>query len=210
MAKVPALEHHKKHGCNVSRCFKYHKARDLGITEEVGLWLLCFLTNRHQQVPVDGIRSWPYTIFSGVPLGPKFILGHISDIKRYILHYSVSSFVDDTKVLREVSTNENTQLLQTDLQALHNWAQETSCCSSAINWNTWLTPWGKDGLSHIQTQYGSNVITQENVNDLGVILNCDGTFTVHIVSVAKKSKIPFRLYSPHHPNERNTAHVDLI
>ena len=37
-------------------------------------------------------------------------------------------------------------------------------------------------------QDGSNIATEENVKDLGITLSCDGTFTAHIVNVAKKAR----------------------
>ncbi|XP_076051836.1 uncharacterized protein LOC143031623 [Oratosquilla oratoria] len=131
---LQALEHHKnmdvvyldfsKAFDKVDHSVLLHKAQNLGIRGKVGLWLYCFLTTGcggWYKIPVVHNDQWSTT---GVSAWPLLFLMHMSDNNEYILQPSVSSFVDDTRILREVSTDEDAQLLQTDLQALYKWAEE--------------------------------------------------------------------------------------
>ena len=107
-----------------------HKLRDSGITGKLGVWLHCFLTKREQSVAVGGAVSKPSIVTSGVPqgsvLGPILFLIHITDINEHIMHSSVASFADDTRVLREVSSTTDADLLQADLTMIYSWAEQNN------------------------------------------------------------------------------------
>ena len=107
-----------------------HKIREMDITGKLGMWLHSFLTDREQCVAAGGAVSRPSVVNSGVPqgsvLGPLLFLIHISDIKRQVLHSSVASFADDTRVLKEVSSISDAKQLQTDLASLYSWAEQNN------------------------------------------------------------------------------------
>ena len=102
------------------------KLKSLGIRGEVGRWLADFLTNREQTVLVDGSKSNPQPVISGVPqgsvLGPLLFLILIGDIDQNIASSFVSSFADDTRIGRQVEDTEDIRLLQADLKAVYDWA----------------------------------------------------------------------------------------
>lgn len=171
-----------------------HKTRQMGITGKLGMWLHSFLTGREQCVAAGGAVSQPSEVTSGVPqgsvLGPLLFLIHISDINIHVLHSSVVSFADDTRVLKEVSSISDADQLQTDLTSLYSWAEHNNMSfnnnkfehihysPAGINYNT-FTYTAPDG---------SHVDTKEFIRDLGITLSCDGNFTQHIHNVVKKAR----------------------
>ena len=76
------------------------KMNKLGISGNLGRWIHSFLTNRTQSVAVNGCKSKPSEVKSGVPqgsvLGPLLFLILIGDIDKDISSLFVSSFADDT------------------------------------------------------------------------------------------------------------------
>ena len=106
------------------------KLKSLGIQGEIGRWLIDFLTNHKQTVLVDGRKSAPHDVTSGVPqgsvLGPLLFLILIGDIDQNIAFSFISSFADDTRVGRNIEDFEDIQLLQADLDAIYNWAESNN------------------------------------------------------------------------------------
>ena len=76
------------------------KLKDMGIQGHVGRWIHQFITGRTQSVLVNGCRSKPAKVLSGVPqgsvLGPLLFLVLIGDIDQNIASAFLSSFADDT------------------------------------------------------------------------------------------------------------------
>ena len=79
-----------------------HKLKSMGITGDLGNWLLNFLSDRKHFVRMPGGVSNDGPVLRGVPQGT--VLGHLlflvllSDISKVINHSSVVSFADDTRV----------------------------------------------------------------------------------------------------------------
>ena len=55
-------------------------------------------------------------------LGPIQFLIHISDVNNEITDSTVSCLADDTRILRGIKDEEDTQMLQNDLHKLYEWA----------------------------------------------------------------------------------------
>ena len=110
-----------------------HKLREKGISGRVGCWISAFLdsSSRQQAVVVDGCVSELSPVISGVPqgtvLGPVLFLVHIADIADSLsAGTEASSFADDTKVTRQVSTKEDCDDLQADLTKVYTWAEHVN------------------------------------------------------------------------------------
>ena len=82
------------------------KMKSLGIRGNIIKWIKEFLTNREQKVIVNGAKSNPKAVLSGVPqgsaLGPLIFLIMIRDIDSNIRHANVRSFADDTRALNKI------------------------------------------------------------------------------------------------------------
>ena len=163
------------------------KLKSLGIRGEIGRWLTDFLTNRKQAVLVDGRKSAPQRVTSGVPqgsvLGPLLFLILIGDIDQNIAFSFISSFADDTRVGRHIEDFEDIQLLQADLDAVYNWKESNNIEFNSdkfellryrLRGSTVQNPAG------YKSNIGSEIEEKTHVKDLGVKVSSDTTFSGHI------------------------------
>ena len=97
-----------------------------GFHSEIIRWIESFLTNRSQQVIVDGYMSITAPIISGVPqgtvLGPILFLIFINDIASCVSHSTLRCFADDTRIYRSISDLNNVRKLQSDLEEVTKWS----------------------------------------------------------------------------------------
>ena len=96
-----------------------------GISHKIINWIQSFLTNRSQRVAVRGALSTELPVSSGVPqgsvLGPTLFLIYINDLPRAV-SCNVSLYADDTLLYSEVNSNQEKQLFQMNINALHDWS----------------------------------------------------------------------------------------
>ena len=101
------------------------KLKALGVKRKLGRWIHNFLTARKQQVVVHGVKSNVTNVTSGNPqgtfLGPILYLIYISDISSNIEAIK-QVYVDDTKVTKGITSEEDVENLQEDLNKLYDWA----------------------------------------------------------------------------------------
>ena len=161
----------------------------LGINGKVGKWLHSFLTNKTQTVIVNGEKSDPAPVLSGVPqgsvIGPLLFLVLIGDIDKDIYSSFLSSFADDTRVGHSIASAEDAKLLQDDLNSVYNWAAENNMEFNSKKFE--LLRYGKNNDLKSSTSYTSNtgdpIATKEYTKDLGVTMSSSGDFKDHISNV---------------------------
>lgn len=104
-----------------------HKLKRLGIDNKVTSWIRSFLTNRSQQVLVEGNCSDRLPVLSGVPqgsvLGPCLFLAYINDLPDSVKS-RVRLFADDTIVYLVIRSSSSAESLQQDLKLLELWEQD--------------------------------------------------------------------------------------
>ena len=87
-------------------------------------WIRSFLLGRTQAVVLEGERSAEAPVTSGVPqgsvLGPLLFLLYINDLPQNI-QSQVRLFADDTAVYLTVTSSEDANTLQADLDTLQEW-----------------------------------------------------------------------------------------
>ena len=179
------------------------KLASLGIGGQLGRWLHAFLTNRTQSVIVERRKSKPKPVLSGVPqgsvLGPLLFLVLIGDIDSDIAHSFLSSFADDTRVGKGITSEEDVQRLQDDLASIYKWSSENNMMFNSDKFELIRYKTKKSKIIQSKTSYVSNdgsIITeQEHVRDLGITMTNDATFSRHILEKcsAMKSKIAWIL-----------------
>ena len=86
---------------------------------------MAFLLGRQQTVIVDGCKSPPCPVVSGVPqgsvLGPLLFLVLIGDIDGGVATSFLSSFGDNSRVGHQIQGGEDVWDLQADLEKVYEW-----------------------------------------------------------------------------------------
>jgi hypothetical protein len=104
-----------------------HKLGRVGVTGKTQIWIQNFLSNRRQQVVVEGSSSPQGFVTSGVPqgsvIGPILFLIYINDLPASVSS-EVRLFADDTIVYRHIKTPTDCDILQSDLLKLESWERE--------------------------------------------------------------------------------------
>ena len=89
------------------------KLKSLGIKGQLGKWLVAFLLGKQQTVIVDGCKSLPCPVVSGVPqgsvLGPLLFLVLVGGIGGEVATSFLSSFSDNTQIGRQIQGSEDVQ-----------------------------------------------------------------------------------------------------
>ena len=90
-------------------------------------WIKAFLSNRRQIVNVNGMKSDPATVLSGIPqgsvLGPILFVIYINDLPE-VVKCGTYLFADDTKVFLQITTKEDALQLQSVINSLEQWSQK--------------------------------------------------------------------------------------
>ena len=113
---------------------------------------------------MDGEKSFPCEVLSGVPqgtvLGPILFLININDIVDG-LQSNINLFADDCALYRRIESEEDSRVLQDDLNLLHNWGtwwnmdfNVSKCFSVQVAFNRNI----------IQFNYHINGVPVENVD----------------------------------------------
>ncbi len=174
----------------ISKLSSYH------INQVLIEWIKQFLTSRQQQVIVHGKRSQKKEVTSGIPQGsvlePLLFVVYINDLPD-VLKSEPYLFADDTKVFRIIKNDSDTEDLQDDLHNLQKWS------------STWLLRFHPQTCKHMRIckkteesnyRYKLNSYILEKVpyeTDIGVTLDENLTFELHIANKVKKASSMFAL-----------------
>ena len=170
------------------------KLKSLGIDGKIGRWIHSFLTNRHQQVVVNGAKSDPAPVISEVPqvsvIGPLLFLILIGDIDQEVAHSFISSFADDTRIGNGIQTNEDASQLQQDLDKVYQWATRNNMTFNDTKFD--LIRYCQNTQLKEATAYNSNANTnieaKSSTKDLGVTMSATAEFTEHIAGIVETVK----------------------
>ena len=98
-----------------------------------------FLTGRSQKVVLNNTCSESTSVLSGVPqgsiLGPLLFLPFINDLPD-VVSSQLKLYADDALLHRTISSEDDVQALQQDLNSLSEWAQDGKCV--AIHPNVYI------------------------------------------------------------------------
>ena len=170
------------------------KIKCLGIGGKIIEWITSFLKNRQQYVLVDGVLSHPSPVISGVPqgsvFGPLIFLVLIGDIDGNTISSSVRSFADDTRLIKAVSNEKDTECLQEDLLSIYHWATSNNMKFNDIKFE--LLRYGPNERIKQSTSYqssnGEDIDEKQMVRDLGIVMSNDCIFKRHINEVIETAK----------------------
>jgi hypothetical protein len=166
-----------------------------GVSGDVLSWIRNFLTNRRQKVTVNGQESRWHEVISGIPqgsvLGPILFVIYINSLPEVATNSEVFLFADDTKVFREILTEEDCDKLQKDIDNMFEWTQASllrfhpdKCTSMRIGTGN------KHKLDKRSYTMGPDQVELKNSKlekDIGVFIDDNLTFDEHINNKVNKA-----------------------
>ena len=103
------------------------KLKHYGVRGNILSWIEDFLSARTQKVIIEGSKSTPSPLSSGVPqgtvLGPLLFLAYINDMPECV-RSEIKLFADDSLLYRRIQNNADCCQLQEDLDKLQEWEQK--------------------------------------------------------------------------------------
>ena len=103
------------------------KLKHYGVRGNILSWIEDFLSARTQEVIIEGSKSTPSPVSSGVPqgtvLGPLLFLAYINDMPECV-RSEIKLFADDSLLYRRIQNNADCCQLQEDLDKLQEWEQK--------------------------------------------------------------------------------------
>ena len=167
------------------------KLKAYGIDGQILSWIESFLTEREQEVRVNGELSKPKHVISGIPqgsvLGPLLFVVYINDLPD-VVKSNVLLFADDTKIYRQICSRNDALMLQNDIKSLTDWPEKwllkfnTSKCHV-------LTLGKLENImyTHRYLLYEDELEHVFQEKDLGVIVDMELTFEEHISAKVNKA-----------------------
>ena len=171
-----------------------NKLKKIGIGDKLLKWIEAFLINRTQYITVEGALSRESNVTSGVPqgtvLGPLLFLIHISDINNEVRNSHVTSFADDTRILKTIKDPNDRIMLQNDLEIIYEWSRKNKMefNDSKFEMINYFQRCDEQLISSYSAPDGSNICQKNELKDLGILLNNDATFTGNISAKVASSK----------------------
>ena len=164
-----------------------------GVRGQTNTWIKAFLSNRKQQVLLEGTHSSRVDVLSGVPqgtvLGPLLFLAYINDLPDSLKSSDARLFADDSLLYRTVNGNRDNTLLQEDLAALEAWERiwqmsfNPSKCTVIR-----ITTGKKKKVYHSSySLHGQQLEVVDSSKYLGVKVTSDLSWSSHIADVAGKA-----------------------
>ena len=166
------------------------KLRHYGVRDNLNQWIQDFLTDRQQEVVLEGVHSKATDVSSGVPqgtvLGPLLFLVYINDMPENISS-TTRLFADDALVYRIIRSRKDQTLLQEDLDKLQDWEHK------------WLMQFNADKCEVIRITNKKRPLTQDyhihntklqTIKDakyLGSTISSDLSWNSHVDITAKKA-----------------------
>ena len=148
-----------------------YKLSYYGIRDNTLSWIESFLSNRSQQVVVDGEFSETAQVTSGVPqgsvLGPILFLVFINDMPDCVTS-RCRLFADDSIIYRNVNSDSDAELLQKDLDALHKWETDWGMSFNPSTCHILQVSRKKHKRPHTYKLKGATLESVEDATYLGV------------------------------------------
>lgn len=164
------------------------KLEQIGIQGYVSKWIRNWLEGRTQRVVIEGEEMETKSVKSGVPqgsiLGPILFIIYVNDLDEN-LRSIVSKFADDTKLIAEVSTDQQIEILKQDLLKIDNWMKKWQMVCNGEKCKV-MHVGNKNRKSKYELQGKElQVITVEK--DLGVLCTNDLKVEEQCADVCKKA-----------------------
>ena len=159
------------------------KINHYGIQGQTYKWIESFLSDRSQQVIVDGAVSDKAPVVSGVPqgtvLGPLLFLLFINDLPDCVMA-KTRLFADDCVIYRPIKTTKDCLQLQEDLHRLAEWEDKWGMCFHPEKCSILRVTRARSPVLHPYTLKGQILQTDEQSKYLGVDITSNLSWNTHI------------------------------
>lgn len=165
-------------------------------------WFVSYLRDRKQTVVVNGEKSFPAPVISGVPqgtvLGPILFILYLNDMRTCVKHSIISSFADDTRIQKGINIVEDKNLLQTDLNECISWSEANNMQMHADKFELLMHSTGSSKFlqelpfssefNEYSTSDGTCIYPSNIVRDLGINIVPDLQWSPHINSICDNTR----------------------
>lgn len=168
------------------------KIEKLGIKGKIKAWIKNFLSDRTQQVVVDGETSKSAPVISGVPqgtvLGPVLFIIFIDNLTEAIKNAGIKVFADDSKLTLKIKSQEDHNKLQKDLDTSIIWSLLNNMQLNTDKFQ--LLQHGKNNelKKPYETENDTALNSSESVLDLGITISKDLSWEENITNNVKSGK----------------------
>ena len=153
-------------------------------------WIQDFLSDRTQNVVLEGNSSSTNPVASGVPQGtvlePLLFLVCINDMPGYA-RSQTSLFADDCLVYRKVSSTSDSTQLQEDLDNLIKWEQQWQMQFNPDKCEVLTITKKRKPLHHDYTIHGHILQHVDSTKYLGLNISKNLSWKTHIDAITKKA-----------------------
>ena len=153
-------------------------------------WIRAFLTNRVQQVKVEGATSDSVQVLSGVPqgtdLGPLLVLVFINDLPDCV-DSRIRLFADDCILYRCIKEKHDCELLQSDLNNLALWEKKWGMAFHPEKCSAIRVTRAKNPISSSYSLKGHTLQMEDSTRYLGVELQSNMSWNRHMDQAVKKA-----------------------
>ena len=172
------------------------KLCQFGINEKIILWVANYLTNRQQNVVLNGVMSDSVDVLSGVPQGsvlsPLLFIIYVNDLAS--LSFSGNSqivlYADDLVLYRPISTPNEYHILQNDINTIENWTLSNCLQFNILKCKYMVIYRRRNPEKHnpLLLLNGEPIERVETFKYLGILLSTDLSWSRHIDSVCSRAK----------------------
>jgi hypothetical protein len=167
-----------------------HKLSTHGVRGKTLSWIQSFLSGRTQEVVVEGEHSDRAPVTSGVPqgsvLGPCLFLHYINDLPEGI-GSSVRLFADDTIMYLAITSTEDTNHLQSDLDLLGKWEVLWQMQFHPDKCKVLTITNKKKPINHTYTLHGHSLEHVSEATYLGITFKKDLNWNQHVNNITNKA-----------------------
>ena len=180
-------------------------------------WIESFLIGRTQCVVLDGDTSTELPVSSGVPqgsvLGPILFLLYINDLPDNI-QSNVRLFADDTAVHLAVQGQEDTDIIQNDLNILQEWEKAWDMEFNPSKCQVVHISRSRKPIKNKYTMHGQVLDSIDHALYLGVDISSDLNFSHHVnritANASKSLGFLKRNIKTKHPGIREAAYKATV
>ena len=166
------------------------KIHHYGIRDSTYQWIASFLSQRTQQVLMEGQSSEKVPVINGVPqgsvLGPVLFFIFINDLPDN-LNSRARMFADDCIVYREIKSNKDQLTLQEDLDTLAAWKQKWGMDFHPQKCIVLRVRQAKSPMTFSYRLKGTVLAEEATSKYLGVDLQNNLSWNQHVSRVTKKA-----------------------